>query len=58
MEYTIYDRGFFICKLSPGISGVVVLIFSSLLHVIGDCVLNFAKIFVEAILYFTVAYNC
>ena len=45
MEYTIYDRGVLSSKLSPGISGDVVLIYSSLLHVIDNCVVfNSAKI--------------
>ena len=38
MEYTIYDRGVLSSKLSLGISGVVILFYSSLLHVIGNCV--------------------
>ena len=38
VEYKIYDKGVFISKLSPGIFGVVVLICSSLLHVIGNFV--------------------
>ena len=38
MEYTIEDSGVLSSKLSPGISGVVVLIYSSLLHKIGNCV--------------------
>ena len=44
MEYTIYDRGVLSSKLCLRISGVVVLIYSSLFHVIGDCVFNSAKI--------------
>ena len=44
VEYTIYDSWVFSNNLSSGISGVVVLIYSSLLHVIGNCVVfNYAK---------------
>ena len=50
MECTVYDIGVFSNKLPLGISGVVVLIYSSLLHVIGNFVVFLiSQIFVEVI---------